>query len=239
MYISVSKVYTFLRNAIQRWLRLRREPGSAAAPCATPPSEARSSPSPPAEVGTYRWTLPRLQRALAEDADGLARSLFEHYYSRLIGFFLRRGVRRDDCDDLAQEAIFRIINRVNNFRGESTFDSWVFKIALNELREHRRRFSAQKRAGKEVSIDGSRDEVEDRPGWKGDRTPEREALRREQVGRLHDEVQRLPPRMRQCMRLWMAEWSYQEIADELNISLATVKAHLAQGRAKLKRRLGG
>lgn len=61
----------------------------------------------------------------------------------------------------------------------------------------------------------------------------------EAVSDLHKAIEELPERMRLCSQLRFQEGrTYQEIADELGVSIQTVKAHLFQAKTKLRKRLG-
>ncbi|MEK7832652.1 MAG: RNA polymerase sigma factor, partial [Acidobacteriota bacterium] len=61
--------------------------------------------------------------------------------------------------------------------------------------------------------------------------------KKERANKLHEAVQELPPKMRQCLQLHIAEASNKEIASVMGITEDTVKAHINQSKEKLKEKL--
>jgi DNA-directed RNA polymerase specialized sigma24 family protein len=74
-----------------------------------------------------RGDRPALQRLLARHHD----TAFRFSY-RVLG-------SRSDAQDVAQEVCIRLVERVASFRGDSRFSTWLYQLALNACRDHRRR----------------------------------------------------------------------------------------------------
>ena len=167
------------------------------------------------------------------------RQLFKSLYPRLYGYFLRRGFGPQDAQDLTQETFLGIYRGMGSLREESRFQPWLFGIAKNAHRLYFRRQGADKRSGSEVPIEV----VENRSGSVLNPTaaipsPLDQALEEEQRRLLHKEIQELPKQMRDCMKLRLdGNLTYGEIAQVLDLSVETVKAHLYQARRRLQEKL--
>ncbi len=125
------------------------------------------------------------------------------------------------ADDLAQDTFLRAYRGLRTFRGGARFSTWLHRIAynvfLNDLRRHRREVDA---------------EVELTTASTGDRSLLKHDLVRAMAG--------LRPEERLALALsYGQDYSHQEVAEILGCPLGTVKTHIARGREKLKRRLGG
>jgi RNA polymerase sigma-70 factor (ECF subfamily) len=194
-------------------------------------------------------------RAVAERAEAVREILAEmqagipaeRSFRRLIGFyhhpvqrfFARRGFSSDDCLDLTQETFLGIYTGLSSFRRDASFDTWLFKIAMNVLLKRRRRQGAHKRAGEEVALEEA-GEREDAAGPTDESpAPADQLLGKERSRLLRQAVEKLPPQMRRCLLLRVyQDLKYREIADVMSLSIETVKAHLYQARARLQTELG-
>lgn len=167
--------------------------------------------------------------------------LFERHASRVHSFFRRRGLSREDCEDLVQEVFFRVARGIESFRGSARFESWLFEIAANVYRNELRYHAAEKRSGVEVSLDeivASPRAVEFVTPRVDEPSPEDEALDAERSDLLQEALKELPLQTRQVLLLrFGGSLKFQEIADRMGISITTVKAHLHQARQRLVERL--
>jgi len=182
--------------------------------------------------------------ASRDDANEAFRRLFGLYSPRLYYFFSRRGFSHADCLDLTQETFLGIYKGIGTFRRESSFETWLFKIATNAYRKRLRWGVAGKRDAPEVPLDGSPEEggamaaistvaTTDVPA------PGEEMLQRERALVLRQAIDRLPEQMRKCLVLRVDhEMAYKEIAVILRLSPETVKVHLARARRRLQEELG-
>ncbi|HYG61089.1 MAG TPA: RNA polymerase sigma factor [Thermoanaerobaculia bacterium] len=186
-----------------------------------------------------------LQRAVTELQAGIrvelnSRRIFDSFYPWIHRFFRHRGYAPQDCEDLAQETLFQVFDRIDSYRHEGPFKSWVFAVAANLHRRKYRWRHREKRNATEVSITPATEEdpVAPEPVAPGD-SPAREAYERERREALAQALKRLPPQMRQVLTLRIdQDLKYREIAEVLHISIETVKAHLFQARQRLRAELG-
>jgi len=179
-----------------------------------------------------------LQRGLASEA--VFEGLFQQFYPWTCGLFRRRGLSPADAEDLAQETLVRAFREIGSLRQPELLRAWLRSIADNVLRNERRRRARFKRAAPEVALESARVEggptIDVRePGP----APDEMLFAKERRRRLREALAGLAPQMRQCLALRLEQdLKYREIAAVLKISIETVKAHLAQGKKRLKTELG-
>jgi RNA polymerase sigma-70 factor (ECF subfamily) len=188
---------------------------------------------------------PDLQRAVTELQAGVrvelnSRRIFESYYPWVCHFFGRLGYAPQECEDMAQEALFQVFDRIGTYRNEGSFKSWVFAVAANLHRRKYRWRHREKRHALEVSIgtgaeNGTLVQEPAAPGG----SPAQAIYEKERREALARAVEGLPPQMKQVLALRVDhDLKYREIAAVLQISIETVKAHLFQARQRLRAELG-
>jgi len=144
----------------------------------------------------------------------------------------------EDALDATQEIFLRIWRGLPGFRGEAKLSTWVFQIAWNYLRLHRRRASRQP-----ALVVAAHDEelalaVEQAPDPGPD--PERRATATVELERVEEAIDGLPEQFR--VVLWLRDGegrSYEEVAEVLDVPVGTVRSRLARARQALKRELEG
>jgi RNA polymerase sigma-70 factor (ECF subfamily) len=125
----------------------------------------------------------------------------------------------DAAEDAAQEVLLRAFEKMPQFRGESEFSSWLYRVALNHCLEVRRTQQRREALAPENPTTYSRDFA--------NRVDTRQAL--------ENTLDALPEPLRVVLilRQWH-EKSYEEIAAILTLPLGTVKTRLHQARAQFR-----
>jgi len=143
-----------------------------------------------------------------------------------------------DAPDVVQEVFLKIFRNVAGFRGESTLKTWIYRISVNEARNHHRWFGRHRR--QEVGLDpdhedhrGLRDCLADSgPG------PYEITLDHETRELVEEALAEVNSNYRAALVLRELEgFSYEEIAGILEISLGTVKSRILRGREALRKSL--
>jgi RNA polymerase sigma-70 factor (ECF subfamily) len=174
--------------------------------------------------------------------DGPFRELYELYKDRVYNVCYRIAGNPSDALDAAQETFGILYRKLGEFRFESKFSSWVYRVAVNAAIDLRRRNASRK----VTSIDGMQDvrEVGTRVGARFDPTDERvetpihAASRHELEREVQRAIGRLSPKLRAITVLrYIENLSYEQIAESLQISLGTVKSRLARAHDMLDREL--
>lgn len=208
--------------------------------------EVGTDPPPPGPQGAGD----RQPSDLLEDVQALGRGeadedawgrIHDAYFGRVRSLFKRRGAAEEERRDLTQETFFRVFQGRGKFECTQEFEAWLFRIAANVWRNARRAAEAAKRNPFEESLDEWIDERGFAPRAAEPGLLERpleSLLEKERMVLLIREVQKLPPRMRQCLLLRLFQGlSYDQIARRLRLSVGAVKAHLHQARHRLNERL--
>jgi RNA polymerase sigma-70 factor, ECF subfamily len=180
-----------------------------------------------------------------EERDECFRQIYLFFYRTILRYFIRRGFPDDEAKDLVQDTFLRVHEKLDSFRGDSSFESWLFRVAENIYKNRLRTLAAQKRAAKEVAwedvtdgdlIDAPTDDFRLRTADDG---PLDQVLTEERIDHLRQAMTKLPPQMQRCVLLRVVgDLKYREIAAILQVSVDTVKAHLYQARQQLKGMLG-
>ncbi len=175
------------------------------------------------------------------DREEIFRQIFNTYYRKVQCFFAKRGFPADECQDLVQETFLKVHRGLPAFRCEARFETWLFQIAANLWRNTLRSQSTQKREAQEVPLDESGEsELESRGPAAADGEAEAlsAVLDKERSQMLYLALKDLPAQMRRCVKLRVyKDLRYREIAELMQVSIDTVKAHLYQARQQLKGKL--
>jgi len=163
-----------------------------------------------------------VERSLAGDNDAY-RILFESSYKRVFSVVARLVDRRDDAEDLVQEAYIQAYRKLGSFQHRSSFATWVCGIAVNLVRKK------AGRANREVVLPLDADIAGDEELDQGDL----EDL-------VRSAVLELPEKQQQVVILRFYEGlSHKEIANELGCPLKTVGSRLHHAVKALREKLAG
>ena len=171
--------------------------------------------------------------------EGDFRKLYDRFRDRVYNVSYRITGNATDALDASQETFGILFRKIGEFRFQSRFSSWVYRIAVNASIDLKRRASSRRVASLEsVQEDG------DREGGRFDLRDESVELPGAAASRkeLEEEVQRaigrLSPKLGAITVLrYVEHLSYEEISETLQISLGTVKSRLARAHEALDREL--
>jgi RNA polymerase sigma factor (sigma-70 family) len=168
-----------------------------------------------------------------------ARSGDQKAYAELLGryrdaiyFMLLKMVNNpSDAEDLTIEAFGKAFKNIGQYTPNFAFSTWLFKIATNNCID----FIRKKRAAT-ISLDHSNDDPETTTVTVQSDTPDPEAhlINSQKIKLLREVVNKLKPRYRTLVELrYFKEYSYEEISQELELPIGTVKAQLFRARELL------
>ncbi|GAB4428816.1 MAG: RNA polymerase sigma factor SigW [Bacteroidia bacterium] len=159
-------------------------------------------------------------------------------YRKSVYYMLLKMVKNpDDAEDLTQEAFAKAFNSIEKFDSKFAFSTWLFRIATNNCIDFIRKKRVQT-----VSIDApveGDDGSSMRYDVRDDDLDPNDAMLKSQRRRyLMMAIERLPEKYRTLVELrYFQEYSYEEVAQELDIPLGTVKAQLFRARELLNQEL--
>jgi len=170
--------------------------------------------------------------------DGFSR-LIEKHQRQVYSMALRLTGNAAAADDITQETFISAWKHLKSFRGESSFKTWLFRIAANKVRSYWRWKKLRSWAGLgrgegEEDSPALEDTLPDRPEGR----PEQAALAADLERRVQAAINTLPPRQREVAVLRAQELGMAEIAAALGMAEGTVKAHWFEARKKLEASLG-
>lgn len=163
-------------------------------------------------------------------------TLMRKYYQLIYNLVYRMISRKEDVEDLTQEAFIKAFNSLQNFDKQFAFSTWLFKIATNNAIDYlRKKKLATFSIDKEIEADDSdfKFEIPDH-----ENKPDREIIDNQMRKILDEAIESLPPKYREVIVLrHKEEKEYEEIAKLLKLPLGTVKAHIFRGRELLNKYL--
>lgn len=172
--------------------------------------------------------------------DGTAyRGLVEKYQGRVYAMVYGMVRNREDARDITQEAFVKAYRNLASFRLESSFYTWLYRIAMNLSIDFVRRRKRRETNGFDEGIasrdvDGAIAEVHHEDG------PARQLERKQLFARIMDAMEKLPEDQREVILLRELEGlQYKEIADVMGIPEGTVMSRLFYARKKLQKLLNG
>ena len=172
----------------------------------------------------------------AKDGDDVAfAQLMQDNEKRIYNLTLRMTGNPEDAMDLAQEAFLNAWRGLKFFKGDSSFSTWVYRLASNACIDHLRKQKRRQALSTTLSLDEDEEERQaDIPDerFQPETELERQELRRaveRGLGLLSDEHRQVLV-MREVNGL-----SYQEICDVLDLEAGTVKSRIARARLALRK----
>ena len=182
-----------------------------------------------------------LVRQAAEGDRDAFRELFERYQRRVLSVVMGMLHDREAALDVTQDTFIKAYRSIDRFKGEASFYTWIYRIAVNlaidwQRREWRRPMAAPTRS---PSGDGPEEDAIDRIG---DETPGNDpflATRDRQLReRVREAIEELTPDHKAVILLREVEGlSYDEISRAMQCSIGTVMSRLHYARKKLQKRL--
>ena len=172
-----------------------------------------------------------VEKALTGDEKAFAK-LMSRYKDAIYFMLLKMVNNKSDAEDLTLEAFGKAFKNLHQYSPNYAFSTWLFKIATNNCIDFLR-----KRRGVYVSIENNQENGDNDIPVKlrsSDPNPEEKLIRIQKAILMRRIVHRLKPRYRILVELrYFREFSYEEIAKELNLPLGTVKAQLFRAREML------
>ena len=170
--------------------------------------------------------------------------LVRAHQRRVYGFAMRMCRNVEDAKDILQETFLGMLRSIREFRQDSRFTTWLYRIAANACLKKRRRGVHDPHPEQELSLDalmphpdadGRRPEI---PDWSSD--AERALLNGELSAQMETAIDKLPREYKIVLLLRDVEgFTAEETADMLKLSVSAVKSRLHRARVFLRNELAG
>lgn len=170
-----------------------------------------------------------VQQALQSGDQQAYASLLNKYRDTLYFMMLKMTGNPSDADDLTIEAFGKAFKNLAQYTPDFAFSTWLFKIAANNCIDFLRKNKRLQFTDNLFDDEESNDAPANIPAEGLD--PEEQVIEKQKIQLVREVVTRLKPHYRQLVELrYFKEWSYEEIATELDLPLGTVKAQLFRAR---------
>lgn len=156
--------------------------------------------------------------------------LMDRYRDSIYFTMLKMVKNTDDADDLTIEAFGKAFNRLEQYSPSFAFSTWLFKIASNNSIDfiRKKRIQVTSMDSGFSNSDGESIQIDARSTGLN---PEETIIHGQRIDHMRLLVSKLKPKYRELVeKRYFEEMSYEEIAEEMNLPLGTVKAQLFRAR---------
>jgi RNA polymerase sigma-70 factor, ECF subfamily len=174
-----------------------------------------------------------IKRAQSGDRSAF-NALVAKHEDRAYRYAYRLTRDQEEAADVVAEAFVRVFNALNNFRAQSTFTTWLYRILTNCFLDLRKKDKGKLNLSLDASLQTEESEVA-RQVEDPHASPQDHAERGERERRIERAIQRLPEYQRAMVVMYHAEMmSYEDIAGALDMPVGTVKSRLNRARLTLR-----
>ncbi|HEX4611599.1 MAG TPA: sigma-70 family RNA polymerase sigma factor [Urbifossiella sp.] len=168
------------------------------------------------------------------DTSQVIESIYRQYSPRVYALAMRMLGNEADAEDITQEVLLQVVRRLDTFRGESAFPTWLYRVTVNAvLALRRKRATARERQLGDAASETVAEAASPTP--RRTRRPDDEVLGFELRDRMETAIAQLPDIYKDPFILSDIErFSNAEICDLLGLSLPAVKSRLHRGRQMLR-----
>ncbi len=166
--------------------------------------------------------------------------LFARHYQPTSRFIpkLDHHLQPDDVEEICQDVFLTVVRNLVSFRGQARFQTWLFRIAINKVRDHQQRQKAAKRGGGQATLPLDHNDPDRGPGLDPPSSalgPDAALIQAETVEWIGQALSQLAQPWREVIQLrYFADLSYDEISRVLNLNPKTVSSRLSKSLDKLE-----
>ena len=180
-----------------------------------------------------------VKRSIQGDGQAFGELVF-NYQNKVYALAFRYMGNEDDAYDMSQETFIKAYRSLHSFKGESSFSTWIYRIATNvcldEIRRKKRRVVPLSLDEPLATLDGEEVEKEiPDSSLSADRIYEQKEFS-QYIQKLLDQMK--PEHKTAIILRDVMELSYEEIASVLDCSIGTVKSRINRARGILQKKLG-
>jgi len=165
--------------------------------------------------------------------EGAFKFLMTKYYPRVYASLFAFTKSREDSEDLTQLTFIKVWQKINSFRGDSAFFTWVYRIAINLAKNH---FASSSSKKDKVNI--SSDDLEiDIPSYEN---PEISLMHKQSLQNIQLYVKTLPESLKTAFTLREVDGkSYEEISIITDTPIGTVRSRIFRARESIINYING
>jgi len=162
--------------------------------------------------------------------------LVKKYQQKVVNLVSRFVSDHSECYDVAQDTFIKAYRALDNFRGDSQFYTWLYRIAANTAKNH---LATRSRKAPMYSVDvDDAEHYEGESGLKDQTTPENLLLTEEIKRTVYAAIEKLPEDLKSAITLRELEGlSYDEIAEVMDCPIGTVRSRIFRARDAIDKEL--
>ncbi len=174
----------------------------------------------------------------AQRGDKQAFGMLVDKYQRKLGRLLSRLIRdQAEVEDVVQESFIKAYRALPNFRGDSAFYTWLYRIGINTAKNYLVSMGRRPQISNDIEIEDA-ENFEDAGELRTMETPETELMTKEIAQTVNDTVEALPDELRTAITLREIEGlSYEEIATLMDCPIGTVRSRIFRARETIAQKL--
>jgi RNA polymerase sigma-70 factor (ECF subfamily) len=174
----------------------------------------------------------------AQRGDKRAFGMLVDKYQRKLARLLSRMVRdQSEIEDIVQDTFIKAYRALPNFRGDSAFYTWLYRIGINTAKNYLVSMGRRPTVNTGVEIEDA-ENFEDGDELRSMETPETSMMTKQIAQTVNDTVESLPEELRTAITLREIEGlSYEEIASIMNCPIGTVRSRIFRARDTISLKL--
>lgn len=155
--------------------------------------------------------------------------LYKAFYGKMLSVCARYTGDYDEAKDLVQDSFLKVFLRLKGFENKGSLEGWIRRIVVNNAIDHIR-------LKKEFIVKEEDSDIFDNIEYEDPQVEiDHEQYRMLKAQRVMDLIQKLTPAYKTVFNLYVIEnYTHQEIAEILDISIGTSKSNLAKAKMKLR-----
>ena len=163
--------------------------------------------------------------------------LVEKYHKKLYRLLSRMVRDQSEIEDIVQDSFIKAYRAINNFRGDSAFYTWLYRIGVNTAKNHLMALGRRPKAMNEVELEDI-ENFDDAGDLRSYETPEIAMMTKEIAATVNDTIEHLPVELRSAITLReMDGFSYEEIAEIMDCPIGTVRSRIFRARESIAEKL--
>lgn len=178
-----------------------------------------------------------MKERTSDDRQASLKELYDAYGQMIFSVALRMLQNRQDAEDVTQDVFFEAYKSLKHFRAESKFSTWLYRIAVNRSLNHQRKRKLERLLS--LDFGGTEDDTESE-GFpdRAEETPDAVIEKKETGQIVQEAINSLPNQQRIALLLHRyEELSYEEIAEIMGVTVASVESRLHRAKQTLAKKL--
>lgn len=173
-----------------------------------------------------------------QQGDQRAFGLLVDKYQRKLGRLLGRMIRdQAEVEDVVQESFIKAYRALPNFRGDSAFYTWLYRIGINTAKNHLVAMGRRPHVSNDIEIEDA-ENFEDGDELRTVDTPESELMTKQIAQTVNAAMEALPEELKSAISLREIEGlSYEEIASIMDCPIGTVRSRIFRAREAIAEKL--